>query len=437
MEFAIFAFLAVFLLIASGGLLLFYREVMLQRISEVIHPRPKEKSIGSVVQQAKSSIGTLMESVENLMPRSDKEVSIVVQRLTRAGYRNESAVKVFYGCKVAAPILLSALALVTGLASFGPFFVYLMTLGVGFLAPDFWLGKKIKKRQKKINRGLPDVLDLLVICMEAGLSLDQAMMRVSEEMDYIYPELANEFATVVMQVRAGQERGTAFNQFVRRTGIEDIKSLAAMIIQSEKFGTSLAQALKVYADALRTRRRLRAEQALLGPLCCFSASPRTNVAKLVLSNPLIRLCFRLLGIHRRGYDQFLHPCVVDHIVRLPNLPVALEGVTILQMSDLHLDLDSGFVPALAKHLDGLSYDLAVITGDFRNLTAGPHESAVAGTIALLQHLHAPVYAVPGNHDGDPARARNQCAAFFSSPKMATGAGSRPSSPRWREACSIR
>ncbi len=106
MEFAIFAFLAVFLLIASGGLLLFYREVMLKRISEVIHPRPKEKSIGSVVEHAKSSIGSLMESVENLMPKSDKEVSIVVQRLTRAGYRNESAVKIFYGYKLVTPLVL-------------------------------------------------------------------------------------------------------------------------------------------------------------------------------------------------------------------------------------------------------------------------------------------------------------------------------------------
>jgi hypothetical protein len=157
-------------------------------------------------------------------------------------------------------------------------------------------------------------------------------------------------------------------------------------------------ALEHRLGAENFRRRLRAEQALLAPLRCFSASPRTHVAKLVLSNPLIRFCFRLLGIHRRGYAQFLHPRVVDHVVRLPNLPVALEGVTILQMSDLHLDLDPGFVPALAKHLDELHYDLAVITGDFRNLTTGPHEPAVAGTIALLRHLHAPVYAVPGNHD---------------------------------------
>ena len=103
MTFVVLAFLAVFLLIGSGGLLLFYREVMLQRISEAISPQHKEKSLTSVVQQAKSSIGSLMESVENLMPKSEKEVSIVLQRLTRAGYRNESAVKIFYGCKVVTP----------------------------------------------------------------------------------------------------------------------------------------------------------------------------------------------------------------------------------------------------------------------------------------------------------------------------------------------
>ena len=254
MEFAIFAFLAVFLLVASGGLLLFYREVMLQRISEVIHPRPKEKSIGSVVQQAKSSIGTLMESVENLMPRSDKEVSIVVQRLTRAGYRNESAVKVFYGCKVAAPILLSAVALVTGLANLGPFFVYLMTLGVGFLAPDFWLGKKIKKRQKKINRGLPDVLDLLVICMEAGLSLDQATARTAQELNQSQPELCDELNIVVLEQHAGRGRADAWKHMAERTAVESVRNLVSMLVQTEQFGTSIAKVLRVHSDSLRVQR---------------------------------------------------------------------------------------------------------------------------------------------------------------------------------------
>jgi tight adherence protein C len=133
---------------------------------------------------------------------------------------------------------------------------------LGFILPKQILYRLVKRYRRKLQEALPDTVDLLGIVLGTGLGLDQAMMRVSEEMQYIYPELANEFATVVMQVRAGQERGKSFNQFVRRTGIEDIKSLSAMIVQSEKFGTSLAQALKVYADALRTRRRLRAEAAV-------------------------------------------------------------------------------------------------------------------------------------------------------------------------------
>jgi len=254
MEFAVFAFLAVFLLIASGGLLLFYREVMLRRISEVIHPRPKENSITSVVQQAKSSIGNLMESVENLMPKSEKEVSIVLQRLTRAGFRGESAVKVFYGCKVVTPILLSAIALVTGLASMAPFMVYVMTLGVGFLAPDFWLGRKIKKRQKKINRGLPDVLDLLVICMEAGLSLDQATARSAQELSNSLPELCDELNIVVLEQHAGRARSDAWKNLAERTGVESVRNLVSMLVQTEQFGTSVAKMLRVHSDTLRTQR---------------------------------------------------------------------------------------------------------------------------------------------------------------------------------------
>ena len=133
---------------------------------------------------------------------------------------------------------------------------------MGFMIPNFILQKLAKRYRKKLQEALPDTVDLLGIVLGTGLALDQAMLRVSEEMQYIYPELANEFYTVVMQVRAGQERGKAFQSLVRRSGIEDIKSLSAMIIQSERFGTSLAQALKVYADSLRDRRRLRAEAAV-------------------------------------------------------------------------------------------------------------------------------------------------------------------------------
>jgi tight adherence protein C len=254
MTFVILAFLAVFLLIGSGGLLLFYREVMLQRISEAINPRPKEKNITSVVQQAKSSIGSLMGSVENLLPKTKQEVSIIVQRLTRAGYRNESAVKIFYGTKVATPIVLAAIALVTGLANFGPFFVYLLALGVGFLGPDFYLGKMIAKRQKKINRGLPDVLDLLVICMEAGLSLDQATARTAQELTQSQPELCDELNIVVLEQRAGRARSDSWKNLSERTGVESVRNLVSMLVQTEQFGTSIAKMLRVHSDSLRVQR---------------------------------------------------------------------------------------------------------------------------------------------------------------------------------------
>ena len=130
---------------------------------------------------------------------------------------------------------------------------------LGWLLPKQVLHRLVRRYRRKLQDALPDTVDLLGIVLGTGLAMDQAMMRVSEEMEFIYPELAGEFGTVVMQVKAGQERAKAFQQLVRRTGIEDIKSLSAMIIQSERFGTSLSQALKVYADALRTRRRLRAE----------------------------------------------------------------------------------------------------------------------------------------------------------------------------------
>ncbi|MSV27641.1 MAG: type II secretion system F family protein [Bryobacterales bacterium] len=133
---------------------------------------------------------------------------------------------------------------------------------LGFLLPQQVLHRLVKRYRTRLQDALPDTVDMLGIVLGTGLALDQAMTRVSEEMRHIYPDLASEFATVTMSVRAGQERGIAFQQLVRRTGIEDIKSLAAMIIQSERFGTSLSQALKVYADALRMRRRLRAEAAI-------------------------------------------------------------------------------------------------------------------------------------------------------------------------------
>lgn len=186
------------------------------------------------------------------------------KQLQAAGIRNRRAVALYLLFNI------SFLALLLGVAVYiqrekPPIQILLGLIApgiLGVLLPKQVLYRLVGRYRQKLHEALPDAVDLLGIVLGTGLALDQAMARVSEELQHIYPELAGEFYTVVMQVRAGQERSKAFNQLVRRTGIEDIKSLAAMIIQSERFGTSLAQALKVYADALRTRRRLRAEAAV-------------------------------------------------------------------------------------------------------------------------------------------------------------------------------
>ena len=254
MTFAILAFVAIFVLVGSIGVLMFYREAALERISQVINPRPKQKTLVETFQNTGSSIGNVVKRFENLMPKSDKEVSVIRLRLTRAGYRNENAMKIFYGSKVLTPLLLATIAAVSGLANLAPFFVYLVALGVGFLAPDFWLGKRIKARQKKLTRGLPDVLDLLVICMEAGLSLDQSTARSAEELSQSQPEICDELGIVVLEQRAGRARSEAWKNMAQRTGVECLRNLVSMLVQTEQFGTSIAKMLRVHADTLRVQR---------------------------------------------------------------------------------------------------------------------------------------------------------------------------------------
>jgi|SRR5580698_5194745 tight adherence protein C len=254
----------VFILIASGLLLMFYRETMLKRISEVINPRvskPKGRSLMESLQQTGSSIGGVVGSFEHMMPKSQAEVSVVSQRLIRAGYRNEGAIKVFYGMKLLMPLFLAAIALVTGLAHMlSAFFVYATALGMGFLAPDFWLGKQITKRQKRIDRGLPDVLDLLVICIEAGLSLDQATARTAQELSNAQPDLCDELNVVVLEQRAGRPRADAWRNLADRTGSDSLRNLVSMLVQSEQLGTSIAKTMRVHGDTLRTQRVQQIEE---------------------------------------------------------------------------------------------------------------------------------------------------------------------------------
>jgi tight adherence protein C len=256
----IISFIVVFLLIASGALLVFYRDALPQRIADAISPRPKKRNVVDAIRESGLSIGGVVEHFEHVLPKSQAEVSIVMQRLTRAGYRNESAIRVFYGCKVLVPMVLCAIALVSGAAKFSPFFVYASCLGLGFLGPDFWLGRKIKQRQKKMERGLPDVLDLLIICIEAGLSLDQATARTAEELQKAQPELCDEFGILVLEQRAGRARSEAWKNLSERTAVDSIRNLVSVLVQSEQFGTSVAKTLRVHSDTMRAKRIQQVEE---------------------------------------------------------------------------------------------------------------------------------------------------------------------------------
>ena len=261
MGFALVTFVSVFLVIATGGLILFYRQAMIQRISSVVAPRPKQAStfLGKL-ENTGSALSTMVEQFQSVIPKSKAEMSVVQQRLVRAGYRDDPAVSIFYGAKFVIPVVICTLAFVSGVWRYSPFFVFLVGLGLGFLLPDFWLSNRMAARQARVRRGLPDVLDLLVICIEAGLSLDQATARTSEELKMAQPAICDELGIVVLEQRAGLPRASAWRNFADRTNVESVRNLCSVLIQSEKFGTSVAKTLRVHSDTLRTQRRQKIEE---------------------------------------------------------------------------------------------------------------------------------------------------------------------------------
>jgi len=257
---AVLTFVVIFVLLGSGLLLLFYREAMIKRISEVINPQPKQRSLIETIQQTGSSLSGVVEHFDKVLPKSEAEKSVSQQRLVRAGFREEQAGKIFYGAKVLLPIILLAIAFVTGLMAKNMFMSFAIALGGGFLIPDFYLGHLISKRQKAIHRGLPDVLDMLVICIEAGLSLDQATARTADELVKAQPELADELHVVVLEQRAGRPRAESWKRMADRTGVDSVRNLVSMLVQSEQLGTSVAKTMRVHGDTLRTQRVQQIEE---------------------------------------------------------------------------------------------------------------------------------------------------------------------------------
>jgi tight adherence protein C len=260
MGIAVFSFAVIFLLVISGGLLLFYRQATVQRISSVVTQSDQRSGLRGGIEQTKSSMSGVLSTLGHVLPRSQEETSVVRQRLIRAGFRKDSAVKFFYGTKTVVPLILVVVVITTGFASYSPFLAYTAAIGLGFLLPDFWLGRKISARQLQIRLGLPDVLDFLVICIEAGLSMDQATARTAEELRLAHPAVSDELDLVVLEQRAGRPRSEAWKQFADRTDVENVRTLVSVLVQSETLGASVAKTLRIHSDTLRTQRRQQVEE---------------------------------------------------------------------------------------------------------------------------------------------------------------------------------
>jgi len=220
-----------------------------------------------------------LDPLSKALPLSADSTSSTRLMLMQAGYRDAKSLTFYTGLRVFGALLGFGICLISGIGISSP----LLLLGgplLGFILPRFLLKRAIKKRQLRIRLALPDALDLTVICVEAGLGLDQALMRVAQDLDHAHPELSEEFRLVNLEMRAGKPRSEAMRNLAQRTGVDDIRSLVGVLIQTDRFGTSVAQALRVHSDSLRTERRQRAEEQaakttikLVPPLVIFVLVP--------------------------------------------------------------------------------------------------------------------------------------------------------------------
>jgi tight adherence protein C len=250
------AFAFVSLLVTAGAMALTpgYAAVIRRRLGEV-----SGKPVRSGSENVDKVVDTL-KRIGNAVPKSPSEMSKLQLRLVHAGFRRQDAIILFLGIRAGC-----ALAVFAVMAA--PFLfratipMALGGAGFGYLLPGIVLARMAKRRQHRIRLATPDALDLLVVSVEAGLGLDQALQRVGEELTTVHPALSEDLRLINFELRAGKPRAEALHNLAARTGVDDLTSLVAILVQTDKFGTSVAQALRVYSDVLRTKRRQRAEEA--------------------------------------------------------------------------------------------------------------------------------------------------------------------------------
>jgi tight adherence protein C len=206
------------------------------------------------------SLVGMLKRLGEKAPRRPKEMGSLRLRLVQAGFRRDEALTIFFGIRVAFALGLFAV-FASSIFTRPNIPLALGGFGLGYILPGMVLARMAKRRSHRIRLSLADMLDLLVVSVEAGLGLDAALQRVGQELAFAYPELADELRLINLELRAGKPRAEALRNLADRTGVDDLGSLVTMLIQTDKFGTSVAQSLRVYSETLRTKRRQRAEEA--------------------------------------------------------------------------------------------------------------------------------------------------------------------------------
>jgi len=265
-----------------------------RRLSQVTSgPGGAGENIGSVLGDEPSAMA---KRAKSFVPKSPKAMNRVQRMMASAGYHGDWPAILFVVVQLALPVVV----FVTGVWLYGrgtPMIFSGLAALLAYYAPNLWLGRQIERRRTEIRNGLPDAIDLMIVCIEAGSGLDQALARVAEELGIAYPALTKELDLISAEMRAGKPRMEAFKNFAERTKVDDVRSLVAMMVQTDRFGTSLGQALRTHAETSRTKRRQRAEEKaaklgvkLLFPLvfCLFPAF------YLVVLGPSLLRIFRQL-----------------------------------------------------------------------------------------------------------------------------------------------
>ena len=257
--FTLILFVAVVLAVALAGMKLYVRpKEAMERVVGGIDPSEQVPSHPSL------AFHDLIKKLGNIVPQSPKDVTVMQRRLIRAGMRGENSLKILYGAKAALGItlpLIAATAMAGSTTETGnKFGTVLIAAALGFFGPNEYVRRAATKRQREIARGLPNALDLLVVCVESGLGLDQAILQVSKELDKAHPDISEEFAMVNLELKAGKRRVEALRNLAERTGVDDLKKLVAVLIQADRFGTGVAQSLRAHADFMRVQARQVAEE---------------------------------------------------------------------------------------------------------------------------------------------------------------------------------